>query len=99
MTENQIELARHALGLPNKKRVSYRNHFCAGPGHTDYPEWVAMVAQGDAVRRSGGSLTFGGDDMFYVTGEGARAALLPREKLDADDFPFEKQEKKANAAY
>ncbi len=46
MTENQIELGRHALGLPNKERTSYRNHFCAGPGHTDYPEWMAMREQG-----------------------------------------------------
>jgi hypothetical protein len=88
MTENQKELARHALGLPNRKRTSYRNYFFAGPGHTDYPEWVAMVEQGDAIRRSGSDLS--GDDVFYVTGKGARAALLPREKLAVEDFPLEK---------
>jgi hypothetical protein len=30
LTDRQRELARHALGFPNKKNTSYRNHFCAG---------------------------------------------------------------------
>ena len=87
MTENQVELARHALGLPNKKRTSYRNYFFAGPGHSDYQEWMAMVAQVEAVRGTGSDLS--GDDVFWLTAKGARAALLPREKLAAEDFPHE----------
>ena len=35
MSAAQIELARHALGLPNKMRMSYRNRFVAGHGHVD----------------------------------------------------------------
>ncbi len=30
LTPKQRELARHALGLPNKMRMSYRNRFVAG---------------------------------------------------------------------
>ena len=86
MTENQRELARHALGLPNKQRTSYRNHFCAGAGHSDYPEWVVMVEQGDATHRNGSDLS-GGDDVFCLTEKGANSALLPREKLSTEDFP------------
>ena len=90
MTEKQRELARHALGLPNKTRTSYRNHFCAGAEHSDYPEWVAMVEQGDAIHREGSVLS-GGDDWFWLTDKGAMAALLPREKLSTEDFPATKR--------
>ncbi len=52
MTETQAKLARHALGLPNKKNTSYRNRFYTGPGSPDYLEWQAMVAEGNAVERT-----------------------------------------------
>ena len=87
MTPQQIELARHALGLPNKQRKSYRNRFVTGPGHTDYDNWMAMTASGDARRRDGKSLPFGGSDMFWLTRQGAEKALLPKEKLCPEDFP------------
>lgn len=35
MTPEQIELARHALGLTNGRRQSCRNLFATGPGHSD----------------------------------------------------------------
>jgi hypothetical protein len=83
MSKRQRELARHALGFPNKKNRSYRNHFCAGPGHADYVDWVGMVAQGYAVMRSGPN--WGGDDMFYLTLKGALAARDPKEHLSPED--------------
>lgn len=86
MTKNQTELARHALGLPNKQHTSYRNHFCAGSGHSDYPEWIAMVEQGDASHRKGNDLS-GGDDIFWLTAKGATSALSQGEKLSTEDFP------------
>lgn len=89
MTPRQIELARHALGLPNQTRRSYRNHFIAGPGHSDFDEWVAMVAEGEARRRAGSQLS-GGDDVFWLTENGARKALKPREGLCPEDFPAAK---------
>lgn len=86
MTPEQIELARHALGLGNGRRISFRNHFVTGPGHSDYDNWIAMVAAGDAVRRKGSELS-GGDDIFYLTPSGATAALRQRERLDPENFP------------
>lgn len=45
-----------------------------------------MVGAGDAItekKRPG----FGGDDIFWVTFSGAQKALLPKEQLDAEDWP------------
>jgi hypothetical protein len=86
MTDRQRELARHALGLPNQRRTSYRNHFCTGPGCTDYDDWRGMVEKGFARRRPGSVLT-GGDDLFWLTRAGADAALARGEALDSEDFP------------
>jgi len=86
MTPRQIELARHALGLPNRRGVAYRNHFVAGPGHRDFSDWNEMVSSGCAtVRRA--VKTIGGQDFFSLTSNGAYAALKPGERLDPEDFP------------
>lgn len=85
MTPKQIELARHALGLPNKSRTSYRNRFVTTATSLDYDDWLAMVASGDALRVPSPKY-FGSMDYFYLTPAGAHAALLPREKLDEEDF-------------
>lgn len=87
MTPRQRELARHALGLPNDRRKSYRNRFVAGELHRDYSEWQAMVERGDAERHDGKLLSFGGSHLFCLTEQGARAALEPGEHLDREDFP------------
>lgn len=86
MTPAQIELARHALGLPNRRRKSYRNHFVTGAGLDSHAEWLAMVEAGHARRRSGSAIT-GGDDLFWLTRAGARLALEPGERLCPEDFP------------
>jgi hypothetical protein len=65
MTETQKELARHALGLPNRKNESYRNHFCTGPGSLDFDHWEDLVTKGLADKRTDGP--WGGDHMFYLT--------------------------------
>src|SRR5579872_5970530 len=86
MTTKQRELARHALGLPNKMRMSYRNRFVAGDGHDDHADWMQMVAEGNAEMCDRSRIPFGGDDLFWLTEAGARQALNPREKLDREDF-------------
>lgn len=86
MTNDQKNLARHALGLPNKRHQSYRNRFVTGTGSDDWGAWDDMVAKGFAWRRKGSPLT-GGDDLFRLTREGATAALIPGEKLCPEDFP------------
>lgn len=86
MTPAQIAIARHALGLPNRNKMSFRNRFCAGPGHTDHPKWDAMVRAGAAkVMRNAGGL--GGQDTFSMTLAGAKAALEAGETLCPEDFP------------
>ena len=86
MTPEQIELARHALGLPNSRRQSYRNHFVAGEGHSDHTDWCEMVANGYAKSRNGSQLT-GGDPVFWLTRTGAEKALKRGERLCPEDFP------------
>lgn len=86
MTEKQIALARHALGLSDRNKVSYRNRFVAGPGHKEYADWMAMVSAGQAKMVDGKSISFCGD-LFWLTAEGARLALKPGESLDPEDFP------------
>ncbi|WP_235841803.1 hypothetical protein [Cereibacter johrii] len=86
MSQHQIELARHALGLPNRRKQSYRSHFVTGPDAPDYDAWEAMVADGFAKKFRGGQLS-GGDPVFILTFEGATAALERGERLDPEDFP------------
>jgi len=40
---------KHTLGLDRKKK-SYRNYFCAGPDHEDYPTLEKLVREGKMVR-------------------------------------------------
>ena len=83
MTPRQIYLARQALGLPNKQNQTYRNRFVAGPGHVDYEEWNAMVAEGFAqVARNVDWMS--GDDCFHLTRAGAEPALKRGERLDRE---------------
>jgi hypothetical protein len=84
MTPEQRELARHALGLPNKRRQTYRNRYVC---REDNPEWSAMVAAGEATMRPAATVPFGGSAIFYLTEAGARLALNRGEKLDPEDFP------------
>ena len=86
MTARQIELARHALGLTQSRLRSFRNHFCAGPGHVDYADWEAMVAAGFARMRTSKMLP-PGDVLFHLTRAGAERALMPGDVLDPEDWP------------
>lgn len=81
MNAHERDLARHALGLPNRRKRSYRNHFVC----TTDPLWERMVGAGIAtVRRSAEA---GGMHTYRLTPAGAEAALEPGERLDPEDFP------------
>lgn len=81
MTAQERDLARHALGLPNRRKRSYRNHFVC----TTDPLWERMVEAGLAtVRRSAEP---GGMHTYRLTRDGAEAALEPGDSLDPKDFP------------
>lgn len=86
MDPRHRELARHALGLPNDRRQSFRNRFVASEVHADHADWMLMVARGMAERRSAEEM-LGGDDLFWLTQRGARAVLEVGETLDPEDFP------------
>jgi hypothetical protein len=76
MTERQKEMARHALGFPNKKNRSCRNHYCI-------EDWMDLVAKGFAIRSTGP--LWGGDDMFHLTLKGGLEARGTKEHLSAED--------------
>lgn len=87
MTSEQISLARHALGLPNVGKQSYRNHFVAGLSR-NRDLWEQMVADGNATKMDSAKARarFGGCDCYWLTRAGANAALQEGEKLDPEDF-------------
>ena len=82
MTPNQRALARHALGLPNARKRSYRNYYAAVLRTPDEQEWFDLCGEGLAVIRTQGTMTG-----FALTHAGALAALDPGETLDPEDFP------------
>lgn len=86
MTPAQTEHARHALGLPNDRRQSYRNRYICGTGHKAYQNWLEMVGRGEATS-SGARRAYGGAELFSLTLLGARIALKAGETLDREDFP------------
>jgi len=85
MTPTQRLLARHALGLPNRRKRSYRNRYVAAyiPGG-EFDQWSAMESAGWAER---GAFRPDRTARFWLTPEGARLALEPGESLDPEDFP------------
>lgn len=85
----QRELARHALGLPNRMTISYRNRYFAGPGHAAYGDWCAMEEMGAAQRVKEMQMRVGAQKSahFEMTLAGAEAALNKGECLDPEDFP------------
>jgi hypothetical protein len=86
LTLDELALTRHALGLPNKRKRSYRNRYVVGPGCDDHVLWMDMVEAGFARRYDGRPLT-GGDDLFVLTRAGAALSLRAGESLCGEDFP------------
>lgn len=86
MTPEQLKLARHALGLPNQKRRSYRNRFTAPHGTTNHHEWMQMCAAGMAYHEGAPHLC-GQHTKFWLTERGAMTALAEGETLCPEDFP------------
>ena len=82
LSKFQRRLARHALGLPNRQNTAYRNHYVTGLS-PEYDAWMAMVGYGFAKTKVGTELT-GGEQLFWLTYEGALAALDAGEGLDRE---------------
>ena len=79
MSEKQRDLARQALGLPNDKNRSSRNHAYVSPGTDAHSEWRDLVTKGLATRCEYPLAS--GDSMFHLTLEGARRARDPKETI------------------
>ncbi|WP_197430415.1 hypothetical protein [Methylobacterium sp. CCH5-D2] len=93
MTPRQRDLARHALGLPNRNRRSYRNRFLTGGA---CPDWRAMEAAGLARSQPTDKL---GRAWFHLTRAGAEAALERGERLCREDFPPPPRPRDARGRY
>ena len=89
LNEKQLEMARHALGFPNKQNMSNRISYYTGAGGDGYEEWLDMVAKGYAIRRTGP--LWGGDDMFHMTLKGALLARGPKEHISRDGAEMMRQ--------
>jgi hypothetical protein len=83
-TPEQIELARHALGLPNEKNVSYQNRYVANPETEAYQQWQNMVLLGAAGVYASITHVM---TTFFLTEKGAEEALSAGESLNIKDFP------------
>jgi hypothetical protein len=82
MTPQQRKLARHALGLPNDAKRSYRNRYTAYPGSEVWRVWDGLCERGLAQMNRGNEF-----DYFELTEAGAVRALDEGESLDREDFP------------
>lgn len=86
LTAEQKKLARHALGLVDGNKKSYRNRYRAPYIGAAAVAWHQMKDDGLATcdpAPAGSTL----GPMFYLTEAGARLALEPGESLCREDFP------------
>jgi hypothetical protein len=85
MTPLQEKLARHALGLSDHQKRSYRNRYITGSSGRNYGTWMRMVKSGVAARERFGTA----DDawLFFLTRTAAESVLKSGESLDPEDFP------------
>lgn len=71
----QIELLHHTLGLSERRRESYRNHFVAGSGHSDMPHLEALERAGLMERRRTPKFCDPADIVFAATDAGLELAI------------------------
>lgn len=90
VTKYQVELIQHTLGLSERRREPYRNHFVAGDGHHDMRHLEALEQAGLMERRRSPSFLADGDIVFAATDAGRDAAIAalpePRKRTKADDW-------------
>lgn len=86
LTAEQKRLARHALGLGDRRRKhAYRNRFNADDGSDADREWREMVRLG-AAGRLRNKLTPGAT--YMLTLRGALAVMEPHETIDAEELRY-----------
>ena len=71
--KEKLSILQHALGRDHygepRGGSDFRNHFCTGPGTTDYPVCKQLVEDKLMEERPGSALS-GGDSVFVVTEAG-----------------------------
>lgn len=74
LTSEEKHVLEHSTGWLSREPL-FRNHFCAGPGHSDYPTIEALIGRGlMRVARQPSELS-GGDFVYAVTASGIEALL------------------------
>jgi hypothetical protein len=81
MDAQKRSMARHALGLPNHCKRSFRNRYHTHASSDAWHEWTALCDAGLAVFSRGTRY-----DLFSLTRAGAEMVLEPGETLDLEDF-------------
>lgn len=94
ITSGQLGLLHHTLGINERRRSPFRNHFMAGPGHYAQADLEALESHGLMVRGQTPGFCDPGDALFRVTEAGREHAIAalpaPRKRsryeeyLDAD---------------
>jgi hypothetical protein len=83
MTPEQRRMARHALGLIDGRKTSYRNRYYAHLGSEKGMAWDSLVEQELAEKiPTDASLTG-----YFLTLAGAKSVLEQDERLCGEDFP------------
>ena len=89
-TESQLHLLHHTLGLSERNREPYRNHFVAGHGHHDMPDLEALKAEGLMSICATPKFCDPEDIVYFCTAAGKQYALdhLPPEpkRTRYDDY-------------
>lgn len=88
LSDEEKKLCRHALGLPNAKKKSYRNHFVTSKGGRDAEVFEVMHDKGLVLRQANNKLLGSGDVFYRLTRAAAAACLEPGERLDQTDFAY-----------
>lgn len=75
ITDRQLAILHHTLGLEPTKRTPYRNHYMAGPGHYAQPDLDALESAG--LMRHGRAPSFcAADDVLYCCTETGQAYAI-----------------------
>lgn len=75
ISDHQLHLLHHTLGLRPDRRDSYRNYFVAGAGHLDQPDLESLVAAGLMKRQKSPRFLESGDEVFSATDAGLQYAI------------------------
>lgn len=75
ITDQQLHLLHHTLGLRPDQREPYRNHFVAGPGHDDMPDLEELERLELMKRGRTPAFCNPADVVFHVTDAGRDLAL------------------------